>query len=121
MSKIVEDEADYLENCKLFNEKPVWKGTGYDVYGSHASQLQIRARHKDLSTHKKELERMASPILKHFKYSHLPDVLQGVSAPICVLAQTLDEQLPDNPEKSAGLRKLLEAKDCFVRAQLEKQ
>jgi hypothetical protein len=26
--------------------------------------------------------------------------------------------LPDGPELSAGLRKLLEAKDCFVRAAL---
>ena len=30
----------------------------------------------------------------------------------------MNEQLPDGPEKSAGLRKLLEAKDCMVRAAL---
>lgn len=40
---------------------------------------------------------MSNPILKHFKYTHLPEC----------------------PEKSAGLRKLLEAKDCFVRAAME--
>jgi hypothetical protein len=28
------------------------------------------------------------------------------------------DKLPRNPERSAGLRKLLEAKDCAVRAQL---
>jgi hypothetical protein len=28
----------------------------------------------------------------------------------------MEETLPDGPEKSAGMRKLLEAKDCFVRA-----
>jgi hypothetical protein len=29
------------------------------------------------------------------------------------------DDLPDGPELTAGLRKLLEAKDCFVRASLE--
>ena len=60
---------------------------------------------------------MASPIMKHFMYEHLPECLAAVSRPICELAQTMDETLPDDPEKSAGLRKLLEAKDCFVRAE----
>jgi len=27
----------------------------------------------------------------------------------------MEEMLPDGPEKSAGMRKFLEAKDCFVR------
>jgi hypothetical protein len=34
------------------------------------------------------------------------------------MAVAFDVTLPDGPEKSAGLRKLLEAKDCFVRAAL---
>ncbi|PRY56421.1 hypothetical protein B0I28_10970 [Glycomyces artemisiae] len=29
--------------------------------------------------------------------------------------------LPDGPELTAGLRKLLEAKDCFVRAALDRK
>lgn len=61
---------------------------------------------------------MASPILKYFAFSHLPAKLQEVSKPIGELAETLDTILPDGSEKSAGLRKLLEAKDCFVRAAL---
>lgn len=61
---------------------------------------------------------MSSPILKYFKYEHLPEHLQEVSKPIGVLAAAIDVTLPDGPEKSAGLRKLLEAKDCFVRAKL---
>ena len=63
---------------------------------------------------------MASPILQYFTYYHLPDSLQQVSKPICELAKKLDEELPDGPEKSAGLRKLLEAKDCFVRTIVNK-
>jgi hypothetical protein len=35
------------------------------------------------------------------------------------LAVLMVDQLPDGPELTAGLRKLLEAKDCFVRAGLE--
>jgi hypothetical protein len=41
-----------------------------------------------------------------------------ISEPIAKLAAALDVTLPDGAEKSAGLRKLLEAKDCFVRAKL---
>ncbi len=59
---------------------------------------------------------MANPIMKHFECAHLPEHLQDVSAPIADLAEYLDDTLPDGPEKSAGLRKLLEARDCMVRA-----
>jgi len=64
---------------------------------------------------------MPSPILKYFEYAHLPESLQKVSKPLGDLANEMDEQLPDGPEKSAGLRKLLEAKDCLVRAALGQQ
>jgi hypothetical protein len=59
---------------------------------------------------------MAAPILRYFDYTHLPERLQAVSKPICDLAKEMDDTLPDGAEKSAGLRKLLEAKDCLVRA-----
>jgi hypothetical protein len=58
-------------------------------------------------------------IMKFFKYEHLPVHLQEVSKPFCDLARQIDETIKDGPEKSAGLRKLLEAKDCVVRAKLE--
>lgn len=61
---------------------------------------------------------MASPIMKYFAYAHLPAALQEVSKPIGDLAEQMDSSLPDGAEKSAGLRKLLEAKDCLVRAKL---
>lgn len=61
---------------------------------------------------------MSTPIIKYFAYAHLPAHLQEVSKPIGDLAQLMDESLPDGPEKSAGLRKLLEAKDALVRAKL---
>ena len=61
---------------------------------------------------------MPSTTIKYFEYDHLPPKLQEVSKPIGDLAHTLELALPDGPEKSAGMRKLLEAKDCFVRAAL---
>jgi hypothetical protein len=60
-----------------------------------------------------------NPIIKYFAYEHLPEKLQAINKSIGDLARQMDEQLPNGPEKSAGLRKLLEAKDCLVRASLE--
>lgn len=62
---------------------------------------------------------MSTSTIKYFSYAHLPPKLQTVSKPLGELAQMLDTMLPDGPEKEAGMRKLLEAKDCFVRASLE--
>ena len=67
--------------------------------------------HSDLSA------RNAEPMLQFFSYEHLKPDLQAVSKPFCVLAYEV-VQLPRNPERSAALRKLLEAKDCVVRAYL---
>ena len=56
--------------------------------------------------------------MKFFDYEHLPEHLQTVSKPVGDLARLMNESLPEGAEKSAGLRKLLEAKDCLVRAAL---
>ncbi len=61
-------------------------------------------------------KREPSPIMKFFGYKHMPAHLQTLSQPICELAMQYDTMLPEGPEKQAGLRKLLEAKDCLVRA-----
>lgn len=57
-------------------------------------------------------------ILRFFAYAHLPPKLQLVSKAFHELAHTTVDHLPPGPEVEAGLRKLLEAKDCFVRAAL---
>lgn len=59
-------------------------------------------------------------IMQFFAFRHLPPHLQDVSKPFHLLAATMIEQCPESPELTAGLRKLLEAKDCFVRAALPK-
>lgn len=58
------------------------------------------------------------PILKYFKWKHLPPHLQDKSKPFSELANWIVENCPQNPERTVALRKLLEAKDCAVRAAL---
>ena len=55
-------------------------------------------------------------MMKFFVYSHLPEHLQQVSRPFCELADQLVTTIDPGPEREAALRKLLEAKDCAVRA-----
>lgn len=57
-------------------------------------------------------------ILEFFKYKHLPEHLQVVSKPFHTMAWWIMENIPANNESSMALRKLLEAKDCAVRAML---
>ena len=75
---------------------------------------------------------MQDKLLQFFAYEHLPPHLQLVSKPFHDLAHaivngdncaesgtvTIGSPLPANAERTVALRKLLEAKDCFVRAAL---
>jgi len=58
------------------------------------------------------------PIVRFFAWEHLPPHLQAVSRPLGEFAEKMADMLPPSAEATAGLRKLLEAKDCFVRAAL---
>lgn len=59
------------------------------------------------------------PILEFFSYEHLPVHLQEISKPFATLASEMAERGGNHPQEvAAGLRKLLEAKDCAVRAAL---
>jgi hypothetical protein len=57
-------------------------------------------------------------MLQFFQHGHLPPQLAAVSKPFCDLAKCIIDELPNNPERSSALRKLLEAKDAAVRAKL---
>jgi hypothetical protein len=59
------------------------------------------------------------PLLRYFKFGHLPEQLKAVSAPFADLANNIADTLPPGPETTTALRKLLEAKDCAVRAALD--
>lgn len=58
------------------------------------------------------------PLLQFFNYAHLPSHLQSISQPFHQLATQMVDSLPRNAERTTALRKLLEAKDCAVRAML---
>ena len=58
-------------------------------------------------------------ILRHFEFAHLPPHLADISERFHDLAHDLVAILPDGPELTTALRKLLEAKDCAVRARLD--
>jgi hypothetical protein len=62
-----------------------------------------------------EIQRLHS----YFSYDHLPPKLRKVSRHFAIAADLMLQWLPDSPELTVCLRKLLEAKDCAVRCALE--
>jgi hypothetical protein len=64
-----------------------------------------------------QLHPATEALLKFFAYDHLTDHLQSVSRPFAKLARQIAERR-SNAETTVALRKLLEAKDCAVRAVL---
>lgn len=58
----------------------------------------------------------ADPILRYFHFAHLPPHLQTVSVKFYEIVCELLALLPHNAERTVALRKLLEAKDAAVRA-----
>ena len=58
-------------------------------------------------------------MLQWFDADHLPEALKPTMTACRALAVVMDGTLPESAEKSAGMRKLVEAKDCFVRAKIE--
>lgn len=60
-------------------------------------------------------------VLVFFKYDHLPASLRVISQPFHDLAHAMADAADQSvhpAEVMVGLRKLLEAKDCFVRSRL---
>lgn len=60
----------------------------------------------------------ALAMLKYFAFDHLPEHLKIISAPFATMAQKIIDTVPPGPERTMGMRKLLESKDCCVRAAL---
>lgn len=59
-------------------------------------------------------------LLQYFEYSHLPGHLQVISKQFYETAVFILHNTPSNAEQTVAIRKLLEAKDCAVRAKLYK-
>ena len=62
-----------------------------------------------------------NPLLPFFEYQHLKTPLREISMPFKSMARTILSKCPKNSETDIALRKLLEAKDCAVRAKLREQ
>ena len=58
-------------------------------------------------------------MMRNFRYAHLPPRLQDVSLRFAANARWIVDNIPSSPERTVALRKLLESKDCAVRARLE--
>lgn len=58
-------------------------------------------------------------LLRWFDCDHLSGDLLKYAQACRNFAHFMVLDLPDGPELTAGLRKLLEAKDCFVRASID--
>jgi len=54
--------------------------------------------------------------LQFFEHDHLPPNLQEVSRPFGELAGWMMTRLPENPQRTIAIQKLMEAKDAAVRA-----
>lgn len=66
-----------------------------------------------------EVHPATAALLRYFDHGHLPAHLQEIARPLHDLAHEMAAKL-SGPELTAGLRKLLEAKDCLVRAALDR-
>ena len=79
---------------------------GRDGEAPHAGGADAAGRHDSVQQ-----------VVRWFAYEHLPaGKPRHISALCAAMAGELLRELPDSPELTAGLRKLLEAKDCLVRA-----
>jgi len=87
-----------------------------DGYTSWCPAKQFLAANVCLDV--KPTNRIHAEFLRFFEFGHLPSVtLQEISAPFKVLAYKLANREGACPaETTVALRKLLEAKDCAVRA-----
>lgn len=68
-----------------------------------------------------DTRRQAERMMQFFEYGHLPEPLRSISAKFHTLANEITADIPMNPERTVALRKLLEAKDCAVRAAIYKE
>ena len=63
----------------------------------------------------------AEPMIQFFQFEHLKEPLRTASRLFAQLATTIVMEIPRNAERTVSLRKLLESKDCAVRAMLFQQ
>jgi len=94
----------YPDGYESWSPKAVFEEAYYELPGLRDGTLADEA-----------YLRQQQPTLKYFDYRHLPERLQPTSKHFHDLALAMAASgYNDDREVAAGLRKLLEAKDCFV-------
>lgn len=89
-----------------------------DNFRSASPNKHSRQRRREAAIPPFSLE--GDRMMQFFAFDHLPPTLREASRPFGELARHIIDELPSNPERTVALRKLLEAKDCAVRALLFK-
>lgn len=95
--------------------KIVERGEQLSAYVHGNQDLFIR----EIDPNPARIDTAADRLLAFFTYQHLPTDLLMAAMPFAGLAVRLVATLPAGAERTVCLRKLLEAKDCAVRAVLE--
>lgn len=96
----------------------IWRDTDGDGNCAVCAGVDVEAIKSREETLHETIKRY--PILNFFVCGHLPEHLQLVVLPFSDLAKQMAMRETTHPaEVAAGLRKLLEAKDCAVRAALK--
>lgn len=97
-------------------EDPLWRLGPFARWGVDEDEV-VDARIMPENVHPATLA-----ALEWFEFRHLPEHLQAVSEPFSALAHELVAQLHETSagaELTTALRKLIEAKDCAVRAAIK--
>jgi hypothetical protein len=102
------------EPTDLTNEPEPHLGAVEPVIGSHEWGTRDSMTDPHAGRHPSTLQ-----LLRYFAFAHLAGPLRSTSEPFAYLADGLVVALPDSPELTAALRKLVESKDCAVRAQVD--
>lgn len=113
----LEDECDRCtgEACVVHNHEPC-ECDCLDRHYHEGSTMSVDKKNPPSIYSHPSVEAM----MEWFAYDHLPPHLQIVSKGIHAIAGVMMFS-GEGPELTAGLRKLLEAKDCFVRAAIVKK
>jgi hypothetical protein len=116
-----EVEADLAVRLHEVLSRPAYGCGSARFYGQYIGDVDLLAAvtPPGLSLDPAVRHPATTGLLEHFDYAHLPPHLAVISRKVCDLARQMAHELPDSAELTTGLRKLLEAKDCLVRAAVE--
>lgn len=121
------EEMDAAQREREYNE---WEGKltpgephTRRVSCKHPNTAQIpRVTAVDIAL---SVDQPTEPLLQFFHHSHLPPNFGHSLATVNMMFKALADQIvatmPRNPERTVALRKLVEAKDCVVRAETYNQ